>query len=345
MTYISITDVNETDTIRTTKLSYNNPDTDSSFEGLYVSKFKLVTQTFPVYCPIIVRQEAIKRLNLPNSTNVTSLDWAQSDYMSDWCITILDTTTNKYSCQPVKWIPQKDQNLRPGFFPQRYDVLKNRYFWAYNSIHVLKVLESTIDRILADIDSEVGDIIMIKRESTFQILSLKENLKIFFNYPLRQAFNFYYSTDFQFANGAEIKDFNELIINKNITSEYGGGDYYTSQVLSLSSRLFPFSDLQFTTNRLPIEQIHISNNIQQSTQLKSAVVFSYGLDVTDIDSIVDKFYYTATSDFRKSLLKGNVKQFEIQIFFKTFDNFMVEVLLDKNDYSEIFLQFVDQETD
>ena len=341
MTYINVTDLNESNTVRPALLSYNNPSTDLDSEGLYVTKFKVVTSTFPVFVPSIAKPEAINRLSFPGKTNNTSPGWATSDYVMDWCVSILDTSTNRYSTQPVKWIPQKNENLRPGFFPLRGDVLNNKYFWAYNSIHVLMVLETTINQILADIGHAAGDVLMIKRDNSYQILSLKENLRVFFNYPLRLAFNFYYTTTFQFSTGADISDYNELVINKHITSEYGGGDYYTSQVLSMSSRLFPFTDMQFTTSRLPINPIHVANNFQVSNQIKSSIVFSYSLDVTDIDSIVDKFSYIATSDFRKSALMSNVKQFEIQIFFKSFDGYVVEVLLGKHDYAEIFLQFID----
>lgn len=347
MPYYDLTDINLSDEPKTAKLSCNHTATGESFDGCYLQKFRIQTQTFPVYVPQLTVPSESSKLKLTMTyTDTTNTSTWNDGFYADYTVCVLNTTNNQYSSQPMKWIPQKHLNLKPGSNQQtRYATLTNPYFYCYNSIHLLKMLQETIKKCLVDvgIDTSLNKVLFVKDETTYQLLIQDTlDIKIFFNYSLTQAFNFYYSTNWlsQAVTNAGTNGYQEVVFDTDITTYLFDKTFYVSQILSLTTRIFPFSDIQFSSMNINAEQINVLSSQSLNSNLTIPIIFSYSLNISDIDEIADNFNYTAQSEFRKTSITSRIQNFDIYVYFKTFDGYLVQLSLNKYDSINLLLQFV-----
>lgn len=342
-TYIQLNDVNATDTIRPATFMYNGTE-DLNANTMNCLKFRFNTQTFPVFVPKFANTTL---LTIDNMTNKSSTAYRTTGFLMDWAIAVVNKLPDdsyEYSTQQVKWIPQKNFN-KPATIPNRLGVLGNSYFYAYNSIHVLYIIEETIGQCLADLGLNKGVKMVKNAAGKYQILvdttnGALDNIRILFNYDLSQAFNFYYKNDFLSNYVTNTQTYNEIVIDKYFTTKINNVSYYVAQILSLTTRLFPFSDIQIVSgNGISAEPI-ITNAITSGNVNNSKpIVFSYSLNVTDIDQPCDNFNYTAVTGFRKSVLLSQFVSFSLGINLVTYDGYSIQLMLDKNDNVDILLQF------
>ena len=110
----------------------------------------------------------------------------------------------------------------------------------------------------------------------------------------------------------------------------------------MTTRMFPFSDIQFTTSELQIENIQSTVNTRIEMPNNSPIILSYTLNVEDIDSIVDNFNFSInTVNHPTKITNSNFPDvFYVKAQFKTFDNYYLPVMLDKNDSLSMFIVMV-----
>lgn len=362
MTYVNLTDYNDGSEIRQAKLVYNGDMT--GFSELHCTKFRLQSQSYPLFVPKIIKKEDNDDLHINNARNMKKTNILQTtpyekmEYYTDWNICCYDSRfgeefDGRYVNHNVKWAAQKNHKKKPFTYPNgKRDVLNNSYFHAYNSLHVI----SLIARCLREIGENMGFprlFYMIKVPNGYQILrqvSKDPNNaitpKLFFNKALRQAFYFHYDDKFLYERNGTDSDYSEVHfdVNNKQTFELDGekNEYIISQTLGFSSRLFPFSDIQFLSNSLKINPIRESM-VKMSNELPSNVpsILSYSLNVTDIDEIVDNLNYNITSILHPNVIQSTeINSFDITCVFKTFDGYTYQITLDKDDSLNMYLEFI-----
>ena len=84
MTSINLIDYNNSDTVRKCELVYNTDGISS--DKLYCTKFRLQTQTFPVYIPKILKDEEVDILDINGARNVLQTlqptDYTKNPYIA-----------------------------------------------------------------------------------------------------------------------------------------------------------------------------------------------------------------------------------------------------------------------
>lgn len=335
MSYIKITDYNSNDKPRQASLGYAT-QSPAEYSQVFVQRFEINSKTFPCFIPKLVATPDVLRIpSLPSIEALPNTDY----YNTEFSVAMYNTETGKLASRAVKWIPVKNFHLRPMDLPPREQVLNNPYFHCWNSIQLLDLINTTLNGCCAALGIEENTFIMLKTNGEFKIIQKSPSVaKVFFNTALQHAFNFFYTQTFQISKGDLDDRFSELQFNKNNIEVYEDGEYLYTSTLSLTTRIFPYSEVQFTSSLLGINPISVSTTAQTLSEDQN-ILFSYALQVEDPDGPCDNFSYDATSNFRPSMLGSILSSFDIQMLWKTPDNYSVPVMIGKGDFVSILLQF------
>lgn len=332
MTHINLTDFNNTNDRREAVLKYEKKLQGGPYDYLYCTKFRLQSQ-IPIFIPKLLKSNNTT-LTIPSATEVLPTK-ELSKYPMNWSICVHDVTQNRYVNMPVYWKPQMDFSSEPLNFPNRIETINNPYFYAYNSIHVITCIQNTLTEI-GNLLGKIHPIEIIKNESSYQLLILNtEKMKVYFNYELAQVFAFHYTTtDYRGR-------YSEIVFDNRNALKYASKNYIFSQVLSLTTRMFPFSDIQFVSSNLKIQNVEetITTNLEVPNSVP--IILSYTLNVDDVDSVVDNLNFSInTVNHGVELVNSNFPdRFYIKAHFKTFDNYYLPVMLDTNDSLNMYIIF------
>ena len=365
MTYVNLTDYNFNDEPRLANLVFNGNIV--GFNELHCTKFRLQSSSYPLFVPHIVDKESINDLHIKDARNMKltleNTPHQNLQYHTSWNICCFDNRhggthdgtvyKGRYVNHNVKWTPHKNHKMKPFEYPKtRREVLNNPYFHSYNSIHVISLIAKT----LREIGENMGHprlFYIVKVDGGYQILRQvskdpNDNItpNLFFNKALRDCFYFHYDDTFLFNRNGEDSDYSEVIFDVNNKSSYTfdgeTSEYLISQTLGLTSRLFPFSEIQFQSSSLKINPIReCFSGVNQEIPSNVSVVLSYMLNVTDIDSIVDNMHYNVSSILHPSVIQDStISSFNVTANFRTFDGFSFPIVLQKNDSLNLFLEFI-----
>lgn len=355
-TYYKLSILNKTDELIPLKFKYNG-SFEISPDNINLLKFNINSQSYPVYLPNIVKSSDLNLLKFNEIGKVYTEDvymenkgnpnyyLDSTDYLTDLAITIVKpaSMSNRYEyiTYPVKWIPQKNTEMKPLAFPTEAQVLNNRYFYCYDSIHLIYCLQSTIRTILMGFGIAEEHIKIVKTNDTYQIMKEKNNsgLRIFFNYNLANLFKFYYRDEFiHYFNNNDTQRYQEVIINNNITTEIGNKEYYVAETLALKCQMFPFRELIFTSSRGVTARQIIVNNENQLNDSKP-IIFSLTLNPDDVDKIAGNINYAATTAFRKSVIESSFTDFELEVYLVKSNGLQLQIMLDTDDDADMLLEF------
>ena len=362
--FINMTDYNHSKNEREAEITYNGRL--NGFSNVACSKFRLQTQSFPLFVPNIIKLEDIQPLHINGARNmnetIMETPFSQKySYNTDWNICCYDARhgtleyDGRYVNRNVKWLPQKHQDKEPFTYPKtKREVLSNKFFHAYNSLHVLELVQMT----LREIGENLGHprlFYIIKVENGFRILkqvskdpndNITDFCKLFLNKAMMKNFYFHYNDSFLYQrNGTTNGNYSEVVFDGNNRESYTfdgeTSDYIISQTLGFTTRMFPFSDIQFvstTMNITPITECITTN--PNDIPNKVPIILSYSLNVTDIDGIVDNMNYNnAVSALNPSLITGSsITDFKIRAIFKTFDNYSYPITLEQGDSLNLMLE-------
>ena len=361
MTYVNLTDYNNEDEPRLANLIFNGDI--SGYNELHCTKFRLQSSSYPLFVPHIIKNESIDDLHIKNARNMKdtlpNTPYQNLPYNTSWGICCYDKRSldvnikGRYINHNVKWIPHRNHRMKPFEYPQnRREVLNNPYFHSYNSIHVISLIQNA----LREIGQNMGFpklFYFVKVDGGYQILrqvskdpnnNITPNL--FFNKALRDCFYFHYDDSFLYNHNGEDSDYSEVIFDVNNRGTYTfdseTSEYLISQTLGLTSKLFPFSEIQFQSSSLKINPIReVFHGVNHEIPSNVSVILSYMLNVTDIDQIVDNMHYNVLSILHPSVIQDStISSFNVTANFRTFDGYSYPIVLQKNDSLNLFLEFI-----
>lgn len=337
--YTDISDINLNKETRIAKLSYNN-NTSANVSGVYMQKYTIQSQNMPAFIPKIVSSSEADSISISNYNAQPPFRYINA-FVTNMSIMLLNTATKRYSCCNVEWLPQRYEVNKPySYTPSRQEILNNNYFYAYNSIHLISLIQRTLSTLELSIDEEANSVIMIKNGKTYQMLVKNTDIKVFFNTELQMLFNFYYKTSFLTSLGISQHNYAEIIIDNRVKTDVLDFPYCVSETFALSTRMFPFNTIEFITTQMSIEQISVLNNLSNVHNNTSAILFSHTVLVDDVDAVGGCLEFAASSNFRMTNINTQVTNYDIYVYFKTYDCFSVQLLLSKDDYINVLLEFV-----
>lgn len=259
---------------------------------------------------------------------------------------ITDSTHGHSTFQFIDWVPESIQSI-PPHIPSEQETINNSYYYTFNTLHVLRLFENTVNKCIATLhkaalDSGLFNLdhwINLGTDSTAlpKIRIVKQPTGVFFmipatlkdliptisfhmNYPLHRLLPFF---AVPYDNAAYTQKFKTLLIpdlDSTPTVSLNGTDYYALTTKYKSTSWHRFSRLVLKTS-MPIYPELVSHSLKNDNRLTESVVTDFILNNGDEpDTMYDKLVFEPQiNHFRPIILTptNNKVDFNAQVFLKT----------------------------
>lgn len=345
---VKVSDLNQTRIQRAANLEVKADINNVS--SLFVSKFT-VKKNFPVHIPkLTIYDDTIS--NVANYTNKTAnLDpnYTIIQYKMESAVMVEHISGNSYCCCNVRYISNRNAQKPPSFnigdqSLARSITLNDEYFYMYSTPELTRMITKTIQECLKALGvpfQETDIYLGLTSNGRYQMYvspPLGKDINIYFNYELKSMFPF----DF-ISKGLSDNNFQQLFLDKQFVTETANGHFITAETLRCSSSIFPFNNMIFSTNNLPVQTIISCNSalVNQQYNNKVTEIYSFSLNLTKPDSQNELFEFVLPSLISVLKLTNHTPNvFNLFIYLQTADGYNVQLKLDKDEFVEMNLMLV-----
>lgn len=281
---LQLSDYNEYSSQRLSTLRYDGGDLLDYQTKMWVNKFTLNTQAFPLHVPKLSESWSPFYPSGASTANTIIAPLPNNNYyFTNWVITI--KAGSQYHTVPVRW-----ENI--GYKQPLPVNLDNDYFWVKSAAFLCDIVTSALNELFPDsfyfMKSGSNWFVATKRE----FYNANPDITFYFNDEMRKFFNFNYMQD----NGFIVRP----IMSKAINSI----EYIMTQTDSTNNFLFPFDRLILTANNLPVPPMYVQNSGSNVINGNKNVILSYDMNIPDISMLGNTISFTTISSDRSLSLMG-----------------------------------------
>lgn len=335
----------------------------SENSDISIVRFDLNNDCIPVYIPTINTDfsESIVDFDIINASKfpVSAFSSPFSDAnTTSLNIVVQDNESGITSAGFVKWVPEDVTKTQPQIPKNEQETINNKYYYAYNSLHVAVLVENAINEAIQTLyntlhtfgantsplygmQAPLPRIKLVLTDKSFFMLFPQEfdgvldSIEINFNRDLWRLFPFYAS-----PNNKLPKKYKSLLIKDLQLAPFGTSQYYTMKLKYNPTSWGKFYRMALKTDYLPIVSEMTYNNTMENTNSISAVITDYILnDSTDPDETYDKISFEPqVTSFRPvalNLNKTNETRFQCYFVLRTPQGSEVPLEIEPERYASI----------
>lgn len=339
MSKYSVSVINESNKNKLASISFIGQNLNITKKTMYLTAFD-INCIVPVYIPRIV-ETFDSTAFVGGTNNVTDTTSAYFNKKWNTNLNICVSRNGSYSNQCVKFesVGYASKEPATAIGLTRTDVLFNQFFYHYTSLNLCRMIEAAINQALQDIGI-LTLCVVIKTDGKYMFLLPGSvdlsTVSLYFNYDLQHLFYLDTVND-TYAN--EFNKYGKLVYNSNSTYDYNDTSYYICSVLSLTTSIFPFTNLIFTSTTLHTEVVTtiIEGSVIPPTE---KIIYSKPLTITDPDTIARDINFAASNLFNGNIIIEAVNKIDMLVSWATYDGITVPVNLDKYHYCKLSLLFI-----
>jgi hypothetical protein len=335
---IVLSDYNSNDTEkRRANLSFIGNNLNIDADKLYVSKFKITSSNLPVWIPNIIETP---EKYIASDTYTEYFADQPEFWNTDIAICVVDSVQKRYCNVPVKFTssfsryPQNEPNYQR--IPSRQEVLNNDFFYTFTSLELLNAISSAVNNAFIALGLGGGGLFnVVKDETSYQFLQSEtvpaNNYFIYVNEKFQRLFNLHYGSSLS-------PQWRRIIFDSTIMSSVGNNIYFIASTLSFNTRIFPFTNLVFSSN-LQVQPIQRIEGADATTPASINEIFSFYLTISDVDAVGDCIFYIASNWFDGNPVTGIINQIKLDLLFQTEDGYYLPLVLYPADSVSLTLLF------
>ena len=338
MPEFDLTVLNETDRLIEAKINFIGQSLNIDAPKMYLTNFS-INSNVPVYIPRIIPSFDSSAFVGGGANVTTNSQYSRKKWNTNLAVCV--SYNGSYSNQSVKYEPVGNLTKEPpNVNISRSDVVFNPYFHHYNTLSFCRLIQAAINQGLLDVGLSIASCRITKENDKFNFL-IEDTVDIqyfslYFNYDLNYLF---YLDSIRDQYATEDNKYSKLIFDEEITHDLGKS-YYIASILALTTTIFPFKSINFSSSTLEIESV--TQIIQGSTTAPTEkIIYSYNMNASDPDSIARNVNFASTTYFRGKVLEKKADKIALNIYWSTADGLNYPVYLDKYQYCSLTLDFND----